>query len=267
MTGKLSNGMWAVLTAAVLILTVSAVSETAAYRICTFKGIVVDDGWRSMVVKSSGRCSTVNVSWRTKFIPNRRPCIGESVAVDFVLEDGYMKATKVVSLTKLPPPVSCYPPPPPSNAVCRDVPDAAPDSCPPPKEICSRTPPPHVRDRELKREKKRSKRIERKPERRPGRPERTARKPRPTEKPDTPSGPVEKVADKKTLKGEVIASSPQSLTVQVAGEGGTTELVTVKVGLRTKFMPFRRPAVGENVWIEYSQENSHKFGDTVKVVQ
>ena len=45
----------------------------------------------------------------------------ESVAVDFMLEDGYMKATKVVSLSPLPASVQCYPPPPPSSSVCRTV--------------------------------------------------------------------------------------------------------------------------------------------------
>ena len=100
-----------------------AVLPAEAYRICTFKGTVIDHGWRSMTVKSGTQCAEVNVGWRTKYVPNRRPCLGERVAVDFTLEDGYMKATKIVSLSPLPPSVQCYPPPPPNSAVCRTVVD------------------------------------------------------------------------------------------------------------------------------------------------
>ena len=50
-------------------------------------------------------------------------------------------------------------------------------------------------------------------------------------------------------------------------EGETAEVVNVRVGLKTKFIPFRRPAVGEKVKVEYRQENGDKFGYTVQVVQ
>lgn len=77
------------------------------------------------------------------------------------------------------------------------------------------------------------------------------------------------IDDKKTkvLAGEVVASSPKSLSVRVSEEGETAEVVNVRVGLKTKFIPFRRPAVGEKVKVEFKQENGDKFGYTVQVVQ
>jgi len=50
-------------------------------------------------------------------------------------------------------------------------------------------------------------------------------------------------------------------------EGEAAEVVNVRVGLKTKFIPFRRPAVGEKVKVEFRQENGDKFGYTVQVVQ
>jgi len=71
----------------------------------------------------------------------------------------------------------------------------------------------------------------------------------------------------KTMAGEVVASSPKSLSVRVMQEGEAAEVMNVKVGLKTKFIPFRRPAVGEKVRVDYRQENGDKFGYTVQVVQ
>lgn len=247
-----------------------------SYRVCTFKGTVVDHGWRSMTVRTNGQCAEVNVGWRTKYIPNHRPCIGETVGVDFILEDGYMKATKVVSLTPLPPSQQCYPPAPPSSSTCRTVgggPSIATDGCPPPRAIISTRPPAHVAN----------------PAWIPSAPPRSAAKPpaasvkkpapekkqavktpapspEPTrEEAQPPAPPEDKKA--KVLSGEVVASSPKSLSLRVVEEGETAEVINVKVGLKTKFVPFRRPAVGEKVRVEYRQENGDKFGYTVQVIQ
>jgi hypothetical protein len=245
-----------------------------AYRICTFKGTVIDHGWRSMTVKSGTQCAEVNVGWRTKYFPNRRPCLGERVAVDFTLEDGYMKATKIVSLTPLPPSVQCYPPPPPSSAVCRTVPDEeagiAPEApCQSPRGICSNRPPAHVTDRAWSPMKSRAEttpRAVRQAARKPA-PEREAAKPAPEPKlPVEPPAPQED-QKAKTLTGEVVASSPKSLSIKVRDEAEGAEMVNIRVGLKTKFTPFRRPAVGEKVQVEYKQENGEKFGHTVKVIE
>jgi hypothetical protein len=71
----------------------------------------------------------------------------------------------------------------------------------------------------------------------------------------------------KTISGEVVASSPKSISLRVMEEGQAAEVVNVRVGLKTKFIPFRRPAVGEKVQVDYRDENGEKFGYTVKVVQ
>ena len=71
----------------------------------------------------------------------------------------------------------------------------------------------------------------------------------------------------KFLTGEVVASSPKSLSIKVTDEAEGAEMVNIRVGLRTKFKPFRRPAVGEKVQVEYKQENGEKFGQTVKVIE
>ena len=67
------------------------------------------------------------------------------------------------------------------------------------------------------------------------------------------------------LKGTVVASAPKSLQIQVTGEESSTP-ISVRVGLKTKFIPFRRPAVGETVEVEYQDENGDKFGYVVKMV-
>jgi hypothetical protein len=266
MYGRYHVSAWvAVLSAALIISCVCAV-PVHAYRVCTFKGVVVGHGWRTMTVKSGSQCAEVNVGWRTQYIPNRRPCLGERVAVDFTLEDGYMKATKVVSLSPLPPSVQCYPPPPPSSAVCREVGEtqAAVQSCVPPRPICSTRPPGYVTGKWA-------------PTRRP-RPAKPVKKRKPVVQAPKPPAKEEKVKEKekeaptpypgeKTITGEVVASSPQSISLRVMEEGQAAEVVNIKVGLKTKFIPFRRPAVGEKVQIEYRQENGEKFGYTVKVVQ
>ncbi|MEW6533643.1 MAG: hypothetical protein AB1473_22635 [Thermodesulfobacteriota bacterium] len=289
MYGKYLPASHLALIAATFILILTMAAPVQAERICTFKGVVTDHGWRSMQVRSGSECATVNVGWKTKFIPNRRPCIGERVAVDFALSDGYMKATKVVSLSPMPADVSCYPPPPPGSSVCRTE-EGPPkeESCTPPKPVCSRTPPPHVSDpywpgkkRELtaKKEEPTEPVTPTKP---PKPPKRVAKVPTPKEAPKAkpkeevkePAKPKEEVREPapieekgfKSLTGEVVATSPKSLSIRVTDEGAA-DLVNVNVGLKTKFEPFRRPAVGEKVKVNYREENGGKFGYTVKVVQ
>lgn len=280
MLGKSAVSAWVVILAAALIAISMAPAPVHAIRICTFKGTVIDNGWRTMTVKSGAQCAEVNVGWRTKYIPNRRPCLGERVAVDFLLEDGYMKATKVVSLTPLPPEAQCYPPAPPSSSVCRtaaEEPSAtATDTCAPARPTCSTKPPAHVTDREWSPGKKAAAE--------PKTVTPSAKKP-PAEKKEPTKPPVAKVTPPeakeepketpptteekkfKSLSGEVVASSPKSLSIRVMQEGEAAEVMNVKVGLKTKFIPFRRPAVGEKVKVEYRQENGDKFGYTVQVIQ
>jgi hypothetical protein len=278
MHGNYSVSAWAVLLTVTIIAGCLAAAPAEAYRVCTFKGTVVDNGWRTMTVKSGGQCAEVNVGWRTKYIPNRRPCLGERVAVDFTLEDGYMKATKVVSLSPLPREAECYPPPPPSTSVCRTVRGEQPavvDTCPSPRAVCSTRPPAHVSDRSWS------------PGKRSITPRRTpsgAKKPAAERKekeiakapitktaPEAKEEPKERIPSEekkyKTVTGEVVASAPKSLSIRVTQEGEGAEVLNVKVGLKTKFIPFRRPAVGEKVKVEYRQENGDKFGYTVQVVQ
>lgn len=263
----------------VIVLLVSPASD--AYRVCTFKGTVIDHGWRSMTVKTNGQCAEVNVGWRTKYIPNRRPCIGESVAVDFMLEDGYMKATKVVSLSPLPPSAQCFPPAPPGTSECRTVggepPSTVTDGCPPSRAIVSTRPPAHVSDPGWSptspppsSEKPPSAAA---PVKKPSAPDK--KEAAKTPPPPAPQPPREEVKEPvpsddkkaKVLSGEVVASSPKSLSLRVLEEGEAAEVINIKVGLKTKFVPFRRPAVGEKVKVEYRQENGDKFGYTVQVIQ
>jgi hypothetical protein len=292
------------------IVFIGAVSADA-YRICTFKGTVVENGWRNMTVKSNGQCAEVNVGWRTKYVPNRRPCIGEIVAVDFTLEDGYMKATKVVSLTPTPPSMQCFPPAPPASSVCRTVGEegtsngsSSLDSCVPPKPVFSTKPPAHVSDRNWSPDKKEvaPQDVSPRPPSAKAPPKTSKAEPsavppsstsskKPVTKPEVPAekkvitktSPPEKVKPEvkeevteepvkeektvKTLVGEVVASSPKSLSVRNAGEGEAAEVVNIRVGLKTKFIPFRRPAVGEKVKVDFRVENGDKFGYTVQVVQ
>jgi hypothetical protein len=309
MHGKSAVSACVFVMAAALIVTLIASAPANALRICTFKGVVVDNGWRSMTVKSGAQCAEVNVGWRTKYIPNRRPCLGERIAVDFILEDGYMKATKVVSLTPLPPEAQCYPPPPPNSSVCRTSEDepAPPEACAPSRPICSTRPPAHVSDREWSpgrraaaepksavesRGTRESTRNGAEPKA-PSEPKATREHKAPTtptkrpsaEKKEATKAPIAKVVPPeakeepretpstteekkfKTLAGEVVASSPKSLSIRVMQEGEAAEVMNVKVGLKTKFIPFRRPAVGEKVRVDYRQENGDKFGYTVQVVQ
>ncbi len=255
------------------------VSDPAySYRVCTFRGTVVDHGWRSMTVRTNGQCAEVNVGWRTKYIPNHRPCIGETVAVDFILEDGYMKATKVVSLSPLPPTQQCYPPAPPATSSCRTVgeePSTTTGGCPPPRAIVSSRPPAHVANPAWSPSASPAPAAKppAAPVKKPTPEKREAVKtPPPAPAPETPREEVKPQAppdDKKgkVLTGEVVASSPKSLSLRVLEEGEAAEVVNIKVGLKTKFIPFRRPAVGEKVRVEYRQENGDKFGYTVQVIQ
>jgi hypothetical protein len=272
MAGKFSVSARLALLATAVVLMLMLATSTQAYRICTFKGSVVENGWRTMTVKSGRQCATVNVGWRTKYIPNRRPCIGERVAVDFILEDGYMKATKVVSLTPPPQPVTCYPPPPPSSAVCRTVAERAEEVCEPARPICSRRPPPHVAEPSWAPAKKRVIRHKRAAKKRVAKRKKVAKAPptqevAPATREEKPAAaPIEEKRFK-TLTGEVVASSPKSLSVRVTPEGEAAEVINVRVGLKTKFIPFRRPAVGEKVKVDYREENGEKFGYTVQVTQ
>jgi hypothetical protein len=273
MAGKYALSVSVPVVAIAAVLAFLIASPVHAYRACTLKGTVIDHGWRSMMVKSGGQCANINVGWRTKYVPNRRPCIGETVAVDFALEHGYMKATKVVSLTPAPPPAECYPPPPPSTAECKQVAERVEETCAPPRPVCAPKPPPHVADPlwtpgkekpapptkpEVKKPKKPAERVAKAP------PKEEAARPAPEEKKE-PVRPEEKGL--KTLKGEVVASSPKSLSIRVTEEGEAAEVINVKVGLKTKFIPFRRPAVGEKVKVDYGEENGDKFGYTVQVTQ
>ncbi|MFA6221957.1 MAG: hypothetical protein WC647_06550 [Desulfomonilaceae bacterium] len=301
MSGKTSVINFAAIISLTMAIVVMGAVSADAYRICTFKGAVVDHGWRSMTVKSNGQCAEVNVGWRTKYVPNRRPCLGEIVAVDFILEDGYMKATKVVSLSPTPAAAQCYPPAPPSGTVCRTVggEEAGPttDSCGPPKPICSTKPPAHVYDRNWAPGKQEpapkhssavtppqgatrtepsgpapvKKPVTKKPV--PPAEQKVITKTTPPEKvkpevkEEIKEEPVKEEKTVKTLLGEVVASSPKSLSVRSSEDGESAEVVNVKVGLKTKFIPFRRPAVGEKVKVDYRVENGEKFGYTVQVVQ
>jgi hypothetical protein len=111
---------------------------------------------------------------------------------------------------------------------------------------------------EVKKPKKPAERVAKAP------PKEEAARPAPEEKKE-PVRPEEKGL--KTLKGEVVASSPKSLSIRVTEEGEAAEVINVKVGLKTKFIPFRRPAVGEKVKVDYGEENGDKFGYTVQVTQ
>ncbi|MBM3301994.1 MAG: hypothetical protein FJY85_18835 [Deltaproteobacteria bacterium] len=71
----------------------------------------------------------------------------------------------------------------------------------------------------------------------------------------------------KTITGEVVASLPHSISLRVMEEGQAAEVVNIKVRLKTRFVPFRRPSVGEKVQVDYGEENGDKFAYTVKVVQ
>jgi hypothetical protein len=280
MSAKYAISASAFMLAVVLTISGFAADAVQAYRICTFKGTVVDHSWRSMMVQSNGQCAEVNVGWRTKYLPNRRPCIGERVAVDFMLEEGYMKAIKVVSLSPFPASVQCYPPPPPRGSVCRSAGDeggaAVTDACPSPRAVCSTKPPAHVTDRSWSPDKAESAdRTERpgasgrvKPEQKKS--VASPRKVAPDEKaPSKEKIPAPTGEEKRydTLSGEVVASSPRSLSIRVADEGEAAEVVPIRVGLKTKFVPFRRPAVGERVKVDYLKENGDKVGYTVQVVQ
>jgi len=272
MSGKYVFSAWVAALMATLIVQFLIAAPVDAYRICTFKGTVMDNGWRSMTVKSGNRCAEVNVGWRTKYMPNRRPCIGERVAVDFMLEDGYMKATKVVSLTPPVPEARCYPPAPPSGTVCgkptRE--EVVTDACPRPKPIFSTKPPAHVVDRNWtpRREAKPTKPSVKKTPTEKKEPKIATAPKEEKEKPKEERAPTTEEKKYKTLTGEVVSSTPKSLSIRVTEEGeGAAELVNVHVGLKTKFVPFRRPAVGEKVKVEYMQENGDKFGYIVQVIQ
>jgi uncharacterized protein len=68
----------------------------------------------------------------------------------------------------------------------------------------------------------------------------------------------------KTLKGEVLESSPANLSIRVSDEDAT-EVREVKVGLRTRFIPFRRPEEGEWVEVRYRSLNGSPVGQEVRI--
>lgn len=275
MAGKRSLATLVAITVTALIAMCAEYADAYPYRVCTFKGTVIDHGWRTMTVKSNSQCAQVNVSWRTKFIPNRRPCIGERVAVDFALEDGYMKAVKVVSLSPLPASVECYPPPPPSGTTCRTTGERPEAECTPAQPICDRKPPPHVADPSWSPAPKKPEKppAAAKPKKKPPTPSAEVEPGKPVEEPSAPAKEeirkTQPITEKrfKSLTGEVVASSPKSLSIRVTEEGEAAEVINVSVGLKTKFIPFRRPAVGEKVKVEFRDENGGKFGYTVQVIQ
>jgi hypothetical protein len=69
----------------------------------------------------------------------------------------------------------------------------------------------------------------------------------------------------KTLKGKLLSSSPPALEIEVT-ENGSKEVILVNVGLKTEFIPFRRPAVNEMLEVQYKEENGRKFGHVVRVI-
>ncbi len=86
--------------------------------------------------------------------------------------------------------------------------------------------------------------------------------------PETETQPGEP-PNTETLAGEVVASSPQALVIRKADSdtGGAPETIHIKVGLRTKFIPFRRPAVGEKIEVRCCFDNGTYSAYEVKVVQ
>ena len=86
--------------------------------------------------------------------------------------------------------------------------------------------------------------------------------PQPPEPPAT--GPSVKI---KTLQGEVVASTRKALMIMVMSGANSTTAVSVTVGLRTQFFPFRRPAVGEKVEVEEPLDNGLMTGHKVRVIQ
>jgi hypothetical protein len=89
----------------------------------------------------------------------------------------------------------------------------------------------------------------------------------PAVKDDKKEAPATDDKSGKSLTGEVVASSPKSLSIRVTEAGRDAEVINIRVGLKTRFIPFRRPAVGERVKVDYRTENDEKFGYTVQVVQ
>ena len=67
--------------------------------------------------------------------------------------------------------------------------------------------------------------------------------------------------------GSVAADDGAVDARHVLNVGEAAEVVNIRVGLKTKFIPFRRPAVGEKVKVDFRVENGDKFGYTVQVVQ
>ena len=84
--------------------------------------------------------------------------------------------------------------------------------------------------------------------------------------PQPPTPSPSPSAEMKTLQGEVVASTPNSLVINVM-QGGKTMTAPVTVGLKTTFILFRRPAVGEKVEVEDSLDNGVMTAHTVKVTQ
>ena len=62
----------------------------------------------------------------------------------------------------------------------------------------------------------------------------------------------------KSLKGEVVESSSKNLSIRVR-DTTRPETIIVKVGLRTKFIPFRKPVGGEKVYVEYLDQDGSKY--------
>jgi HEAT repeat protein len=68
------------------------------------------------------------------------------------------------------------------------------------------------------------------------------------------------------LKGDLVSSHPRYLLV-IENEGEAPEVVKLKVGLKTKFTPVRRPAKGEETRVKYQDEHGIKFAYEVLVTK
>jgi hypothetical protein len=49
-------------------------------------------------------------------------------------------------------------------------------------------------------------------------------------------------------------------------DGGASEAIKLRVGLKTHFIPFRRPTVGEKVDVKYREEKGAKFAYQIRVI-
>jgi hypothetical protein len=67
-------------------------------------------------------------------------------------------------------------------------------------------------------------------------------------------------------EGEITDSHTKNLSFMVR-EGDAAKLMRFRVGLKTKFVPFRRPAVGERVRIEYEESGGELLARRCEVIE